>query len=122
MPRPGRAESKPLATQAKGLPYLADVQVGLEAWAHLDHFLEVGLGMGQVAPVGHAAEPHLASLQAAEVGSEVDLPQRVSSGKMLRARTQPSLLPQMKPVFLSTEAQGGSVAQEKAPEPGTQES
>ena len=66
--------SKPLTTQAKRLPYLADVQVGLEAWAHLDHFLEVSLGASQVVPVRHAPKPQLASLQVVQVGSDVDLP------------------------------------------------
>lgn len=68
VPRPGLADSKQvltksLANQVKRLPYLADVQVGLEAWAHLDHFLEVSLGAGQVVPVRHASEPHLGPLQ-----------------------------------------------------------
>lgn len=58
---------------AKKLPYLADVQVGLEAWAYLDHFLEVCLGTGQEVPVRHASEPHLDPLQVMKVACDMDL-------------------------------------------------
>lgn len=58
----------------KRLPYLANIQIGLEARTHLDHFLQVSLGAGQVVPVRHAAEPHLGPLEVVQVRSEVGLP------------------------------------------------
>lgn len=70
-----------MAMQAWRLPYLTDVQVGLETWAHLDHFLEVRLGAGQVVPVRHASEPHLDPLQVMEVGSDVDLSRESAQGR-----------------------------------------
>lgn len=74
------------------LSYLTDIYVGSESWAHLDHFLKVSFGTGQVVPVRHTPESHLGAFQVMDIGSDSHLQWRGNSGSTLHKMSVSSMI------------------------------